>query len=74
MLKGAGIELLVDVRAFPRSRSNPAFNVESVPFHLSRIGIDYQHMRSLGGRRSKQKNIAEHLNGKRTKVPSLWKP
>jgi len=62
MLKETGIELLVDVRAFPKSRSNPAFNMESVPFHLSRIGIDYQHMRSLGGRRSKQTNIEEHLN------------
>jgi uncharacterized protein (DUF488 family) len=62
MLKETGIELLADVRAFPKSRSNPAYNVESFPFHLSRIGIDYQHMRSLGGRRSKQPGIEEHLN------------
>lgn len=65
MLKGAGIELLVDVRAFPRSRSNPGFNIESIPYQLSRLGIDYQHVRSLGGRRPKQKGIVEHLNAGR---------
>jgi uncharacterized protein (DUF488 family) len=62
MLKQSGIELLVDVRAFPRSRSNPVFNIESFPLDLRHLGIDYQHSRSLGGRRSKQKNIEEHLN------------
>jgi uncharacterized protein (DUF488 family) len=62
MLKEAGIELLIDVRAFPRSRSNPVYNIESFPFDLSHVGIDYQHARSLGGRRSKQKNIEEHMN------------
>jgi uncharacterized protein (DUF488 family) len=62
MLKEPKIEVLVDVRSFPRSRTNPVFNIDSFPAELAKAGIDYKHMRSLGGRRPKQKNIAEHIN------------
>jgi uncharacterized protein (DUF488 family) len=62
LLNQARIGLLADVRAFPRSRSNPVFNIETFPGDLSRYGIDYQHLRSLGGRRSKQKDVEEHRN------------
>ena len=62
LLKEANIQLLADVRSFPRSRSNPAFNIESFPCDLRRVGIDYMHLRALGGRRNKQKNIEEHVN------------
>lgn len=45
---------MVDVRAFPRSRTNPQFNIETLPQALADAGIDYRHAPALGGRRPKQ--------------------
>lgn len=66
MLQSADIELLVDVRSFPRSRTNPDFNIETFPKALSQVGINYQHCADLGGRRPKQKAVDEHVN-------NLWR-
>src|SRR5438045_1315732 len=52
LLRESGIETLVDVRAFPRSRRHPQFNVDTLPDALAAAGIEYRHMRALGGRRS----------------------
>lgn len=62
MLKDAGVTLLADVRAFPRSRSNPAFNVDSFPDLLKKEDIAYHHFDRLGGRRKKQPDIDDELN------------
>ncbi len=62
MLREAGVDLLVDVRAFPRSRTNPAFNVDRLPGDLERFKIGYRHVPELGGRRPKQKGVADELN------------
>lgn len=42
---------VVDVRAFPRSRRNPQFNLETLPGSLATAGIGYVHLPGLGGRR-----------------------
>jgi uncharacterized protein (DUF488 family) len=54
LLREAGVDLLVDVRSFPRSRINPQFNIEALPAALAEAGIGYQHVRDLGGRRGRQ--------------------
>lgn len=54
-----GIELLADVRAFPRSRHHPQFNAENLAAQLEEVGIRYRHMPELGGRR---KPLAESIN------------
>lgn len=46
------IELLVDVRRFPGSRRHPQFNKEALEKALRGVGIAYQHMPELGGRRN----------------------
>ncbi|HVN44603.1 MAG TPA: DUF488 domain-containing protein [Steroidobacteraceae bacterium] len=51
LLAEAAIELLVDVRAIPRSRTNPQFNREALPAALRVRGIGYEHLAALGGRR-----------------------
>ena len=51
LLGEAGVELLVDVRAFPRSRRQPQFNTETMPEALGPAGIGYAHLPALGGRR-----------------------
>lgn len=62
MLSEAQINLLIDVRAFPRSRSNPIYNVDRLPVDLSLRQIRYLHFPSLGGRRRKQPNTDQTLN------------
>lgn len=66
MLRAADVDMLIDVRAFPRSRSNPAFNIDRLPKDLARAGIGYRHMPALGGRRPKQPDVDEDLN-------ALWR-
>jgi uncharacterized protein (DUF488 family) len=50
-LRSVGVDLLVDIRAIPRSRHTPQFNRESLSTELPRRGIRYQHMQALGGLR-----------------------
>jgi len=66
MLRAARVDLLVDVRAFPRSRTNPAFNIDRLPDALAPLQIGYRHMPALGGRRPKQPGVAEPVN-------ALWR-
>jgi len=51
LLQQVTVELVVDVRAFPRSRTNPQFNADTLPESLAAVGIGYRHLRALGGRR-----------------------
>lgn len=63
LLQASRIELLVDVRAFPRSRTNPQFNEDTLPAALAGHGIDYLHLAELGGRRGRQPGVAPEVNG-----------
>jgi uncharacterized protein (DUF488 family) len=50
MLESAGVNLLVDVRAFPRSRRHPQFNRESLATSLDARGMAYRwEGQALGG-------------------------
>jgi len=66
MLRAAGVEMVIDVRAFPRSRSNPDYNIDRLPEDLAGVQIGYRHMPALGGRRPKQPQVAEDVN-------ALWR-
>jgi uncharacterized protein (DUF488 family) len=54
ILQAHHVELVVDVRRFPRSRRNPWFNVDAMPAALAVSGIAYVPMPALGGRRPVQ--------------------
>lgn len=51
LLRGQGVELLVDVRRFPGSRRVPWTRAESLAELLGGAGIEYLHLEGLGGRR-----------------------
>ena len=51
------------MRRFPRSGTNPQFNLGTIDAALASAGIAYQHIAELGGRRSRVKGIAESPNG-----------
>ena len=51
LLRHYRIEVLVDVRTFPRSRRFPHFNQAALEESLAGEGIDYLWLKELGGRR-----------------------
>jgi uncharacterized protein (DUF488 family) len=51
MLNSFQIEVVADVRSFPGSRKFPQFNKESLQITLPENGIEYIHLKKLGGRR-----------------------
>jgi uncharacterized protein (DUF488 family) len=51
MLGSAKIEALVDIRSQPGSRRHPQFGAEALRAALGEVGIAYEHLSSLGGRR-----------------------
>ena len=51
LLGQSAVTQLIDVRAFPRSRTNPQFNKEVLAQSLGEVGVGYRHLASLGGRR-----------------------
>lgn len=53
---------LVDIRSFPRSRTNPQFNLDVLPDTLCAAKISYVHLAALGGRRGKSKSIETGVN------------
>ena len=56
MLQSFEIKHLVDIRSFPGSKKFPHFNKESLEASLNENGINYTHIKELGGRRKVQKN------------------
>jgi len=51
VLSAAGIKVLVDVRSAPGSRRHPQFGQAALAGLLAVAGIEYVHIRGLGGRR-----------------------
>lgn len=51
LLHAYAIQLLVDVRTIPRSRTYPQFGSDLLPSTLQAIGIEYHHLKALGGLR-----------------------
>jgi uncharacterized protein (DUF488 family) len=56
MLKAHDIAQLVDVRTIPKSRRVPQFNAESLEAALPKLGIEYVHLKTLGGLRHAKKD------------------
>lgn len=48
-LRANGVERLVDIRTAPKSRHVPQFNAETLAAALPTEGIEYHHMKELGG-------------------------
>jgi uncharacterized protein (DUF488 family) len=62
LLQQAGVDLVADIRSFPRSRANPQFDIDVLPETLVRQGIDYRHLPALGGRRHRPAGAAPSKN------------
>ncbi|MES2294390.1 MAG: DUF488 domain-containing protein [Pseudomonadota bacterium] len=54
LLQQVAVDHLVDVRAIPRSRTNPQFNSGDLQNALAVVGIEYRHIAALGGLRHRR--------------------
>src|SRR5579872_3383940 len=62
LLQQVGVDLLIDVRSIPRSRTNPQFNADALSEALADAGIRYRPLPSLGGRRHRKKGSPPSVN------------
>ena len=62
LLRESNVDLVVDVRSIPRSRTNPQFNLETLPEGLAPWQIGYRHVAELGGLRGRQRLAESSLN------------
>jgi uncharacterized protein (DUF488 family) len=56
LMNGYSIERLVDIRTLPGSKRTPQFNLEHLRAALPQAGIEYVHMKELGGLRKPKKD------------------
>lgn len=56
------MELVVDVRTVPRSRTNPQYNLDVIAAELQPLHIGYERIAELGGLRGRSHDIPPELN------------
>ncbi len=62
LLTSAGVRQVVDVRRFPRSRTNPQYNLETLRETLPARQVRYAIVPELGGRRAGVPTVAPEVN------------
>lgn len=62
LLRCGPVELLVDIRSTPRSRTNPQYNLDTLPETLAAYQIGHVRIAELGGRRPKSKAVPPEIN------------
>jgi uncharacterized protein (DUF488 family) len=63
ILRAGPVQLVVDVRTVPRSRTNPQYNADVLRDELAGWQIGYERIAELGGLRGRSFNIAPETNG-----------
>jgi uncharacterized protein (DUF488 family) len=63
LLRQGQVDLVVDIRSTPRSRTNPQFNLDALPEGLAAWQIGHVRIAELGGRRKKSKIVPPEVNG-----------
>ena len=63
LLRECAVDLVVDVRSIPRSRTNPQFNGDTLAASLAPWQIGYEHIAELGGLRGRTRDAPPSLNG-----------
>lgn len=63
LLRAGPVRHLIDVRSIPRSRTNPQYNLDTLPDTLADWQIRHTIIPELGGRRARQKQVDPDVNG-----------
>jgi uncharacterized protein (DUF488 family) len=62
LLRAGRVEMLVDIRSHPRSRTNPQYNLDTLPDALATYQVGHVRITELGGRRPKSKTVPPEVN------------
>jgi uncharacterized protein (DUF488 family) len=62
LLNAAEVQVVVDVRTAPRSRTNPQFDGGTLAASLAATDIEYRHIAELGGLRPRQQQVPVNIN------------
>ena len=62
LLQQTGARVVIDVRAVPRSRTNPQYNADVLPGSLAEFEIGYEHIKELGGLRGHKADVPDTVN------------
>ena len=62
LLRTGQVDMLVDIRSTPRSRTNPQYNLDALPETLAGWQIGHIRIDELGGRRPKSKTVPPQGN------------
>ncbi len=62
LVRGFGVDTVVDIRTVPRSRTNPQYNLDALPESLAAFGIRHYRIGELGGLHKKSKSIPAETN------------
>lgn len=63
LLRVGAVNLVVDVRRSPQSRTNPQFDLEVLPLALATRQTGYVRIEELGGRRPRSPTVPPDVNG-----------
>lgn len=63
LLRAGRVEVVVDVRTVPRSRTNPQFNEDVLGEALAPYQIGYTRIAELGGLRGRSREVPPEANG-----------
>lgn len=63
LLRVGAVDMVVDIRSVPRSRTNPQYNLDALPDALAAWQIGHMYMAELGGLRGKSKTVPPAVNG-----------
>ena len=63
LLRVGQVQLVVDIRSIPRSRTNPIYNLDALPEALAAYRIAHTRIAELGGLRAKSKTVPPEVNG-----------
>lgn len=62
LLRPAGVEVVVDVRRLPKSRTDPHYNLDRLPALLAAQEIGHEYIAELSGRRGRSADVAAEVN------------
>jgi uncharacterized protein (DUF488 family) len=62
-LRAGGVQLVIDVRTVPRSRTNPQYNFDVLGGGLEPWQVGYDRIAELGGLRGRAREVPPDVNG-----------
>jgi uncharacterized protein (DUF488 family) len=62
LLRAGEVQVVVDIRTVPRSRTNPQYNLDTLPEELAPYQIEAMRIAALGGLRKKS-TVGPEVNG-----------